>query len=288
MRQAMPWDFMVKDTPSREWTEGSGSLIMIAFFFGGLAGGLYLYSLYIGNLWGMFIGWICALVMGIFDMSHLPNKKIFWKMLLRPQSSWISRGFLFVILFIGSAAIQMALTYWFPGNPMEIVFKIIAGIMALGVATYSGFVVSYVSSIKFWHSAVMPVLFIMAGLTGGAAVILLINAITGNAQFETTKTFQIYSLAIYTVIIGMHLWISTYNSATARNSVMTIVKGNLAVVFWGVIVFCGIAVPLLLTTLVNSASVALWSLNAVCILAGNLALRFVILKAGRYSSLMPG
>ena len=53
--QQKPWDFMAKDTPSRDWTKGLGSLITVAFFCGGIAGGLYLYSLYTNNLWGMFI-----------------------------------------------------------------------------------------------------------------------------------------------------------------------------------------------------------------------------------------
>lgn|SRR4030042_860211 len=288
MTKDKPWDFMVKDTPSRDWTEGMGVLIIIAFFFGGIAGGLYLYSLYSNNLWGMFIGWTFALAMGIFDMMHLHKKKIFWRMVLRPNSSWISRGFLFVTLFIGGAAIQMALMYWFPGNVMENAFKVIAGIMALGVATYSGFVVSYVSSIKFWHSAVMPILFIVAGLAGGAAIILLINSLTGSAQSDTVKNFTLSMLGLYAVIIAAHLWISTYNSSSARNSVMTIIRGNLAVVFWLVIVAIGIVVPMLLISLISSALLFLLIINAICILTGNLALRYVILKAGRYSPLLPG
>lgn len=286
MRQK-PWDFMAKDTPSRDWTEGLGALITVAFFCGGIAGGLYLYSLYTENHWGMLIGWSFALLMGVFDLIHLHNKKLVWRMILKPNSSWISRGFLFVILFIGTGAIHMALVHWFPGNNLEIVTRIISGIAALGVAAYSGFVVSYVSSVKFWHSAAMPALFIVAGLAGGAAILLVINAITGNTEFVEVKNFALTTLLIYAGIIAMHLWISTYNSATAKRSVMSIVKGELAVIFWVVIVFIGIVVPVLLTYLMSTALLAVLVINAACILSGNLALRYVILKAGRYSSLLP-
>jgi len=88
--RAQPWDFMTKDTPSRDWAEGAGALIAIAFFCGGTAGGLYLLSLSFNNIWGMFIGWLFALGMGLFDMAHLGNKAIFWRIILRPGSSWIS------------------------------------------------------------------------------------------------------------------------------------------------------------------------------------------------------
>jgi len=287
MQQYKPWDFMAKDTPSRDWTEGLGALITVAFFCGGIAGGLYLYSLYINNLWGMFIGWTFALAMGVFDLIHLHNKKSVWKMVMRPNSSWISRGLLFVILFIGSGAIAMAVTHWFPGISMGMVFKVISGIMALGVATYSGFVVSYVSSVKFWHSAVMPVLFIAAGLAGGAAIILVIISFDGAVLFAATKTFTMSILAVYATIIALHLWISTYNSATAKRSVMTMINGDLALIFWGVIVIAGIVLPMALIPLMSLKSPALPAVNAACVLAGNLALRYVILKAGRYPSLLP-
>jgi formate-dependent nitrite reductase membrane component NrfD len=287
MQQSQPWEFMVKDTPARHWAEGMGSLIAFAFFCGGVAGGLYLSSLYFNNLIGMFIAWIFALGMGLFDMAHLNNKAMVWRIASRPNSSWISRGFLFVTFFIGSAAIQMALTYWAPGTPWEIVFKIIAGFMALGVAMYSGFVVSYVNCIKFWNSTIMPILFVIAGLTAGASILLVVSSFTGSIQFADVRVFAVVALVVYTIIIALHLWVSTYNSTAAHNSVMSIIGGNLAGVFWPVIVFVGIIIPLLIMFLVDSGAEALLIVNAVCILSGNLALRYIILKAGRYSSLLP-
>jgi formate-dependent nitrite reductase membrane component NrfD len=282
-----PWDFMAKDTPSRDWTEGLGALITVAFFCGGIAGGLYLYSLYLNNLLGMFIAWTFALAMGIFDLIHLHNKRSVWKMVMRAGSSWISRGLLFVIIFIGAGAINMALAHWLPGNVFGSVFKVVSGIAAFGVATYSGFVVSYVSSVKFWHSAVMPMLFIAAGLAGGASIILLIISFDGAALFAAAKTFAMAIIAVYAVIIALHLWISTYNSTTARHSVMAIVTGDLAVLFWGAVVVAGIVLPMALIPLMSLKSPVLPAINAAGVLTGNLALRYVILKAGRYSSLLP-
>ena len=284
--RAQPWEFLVKDTPSRDWAEGSGALIAVAFFFGGTAGGLYLLSLYFNNIWGMFIAWLFALGMGLFDIAHLGNKAIAWRIALRPRSSWISRGLLFVVSFIGFGAIQMALTHWAPGTSAEIVFKVLAGIAALGVATYSGFVISYVSCIKFWHSAIMPVLFIVAGLTCGTGILMVVFSITDPMQFETIKTFSLFILPANIIIVAMHLWISTYNSATAHNSVRTIVKGSLAWIFWVVVVIIGSIIPITIALVSDAGTQALLIVNAVLILAGNLALRYTILKAGMYPSLL--
>jgi len=282
-----PWDFMTKDTPSRDWSHGSGAFIAIAFFCGGAAGGLYLLSLYFNNMWGMLIGLLFAVAMGLADMAHLGNKAIVWRIAFRPGSSWISRGFLLVVMFIGSAAIQMAISYWAPGTVPETLFKVVAGIAAFGVAAYSGFVVSYVSCVKFWHSAIMPVLFIVAGLTGGAAILMVINSLTNSIPFDTLKSFYTAILLVYAAIIAGHLWISTYNSKTAKNSVKMIVAGNLAVLFWGVIIIIGIAVPLIIGLAAKADSGALFITSTVCVLAGNLALRYTILRAGMYPSLLP-
>ena len=277
---------MTKDTPSTDWAQGMGKLIAIAFFCGGIAGGLYLTSLYFNNLWGMFIGWLFALGMGLFDMAHLGKKKIVWRMALRPGSSWISRGFILVILFIGSAAIQMALTLWAPGTVPETVFKVIAGVAALGVATYSGFVLSYVNCIRIWNSTIMPVLFVIAGFAGGSAILLAITSMSDAAQFGTVKVFTMAVLLVYTVIIALHLWVSSYNGSTSRNSVKVIIQNSLAAIFWTIVVFIGIVLPLTIIPLTNAGSSLLLSLNAVFVLAGNLTLRYALLRAAMYRPLI--
>lgn len=168
MMQTKPYEFMVKYTPQRDWIAGHGALIAVAFFLGGLSGGLYLTSLYFNNLLGMLIGWCLALLMGIVDMVHLSKPLKFWRILLKPKSSWISRGFIIITLFIGLAAVQMALSFWLPESGVGTVFKVLSGFTAFAVAIYSGFVVGSVGAIKLWNSAIVPVLFIITGLAGGS------------------------------------------------------------------------------------------------------------------------
>jgi formate-dependent nitrite reductase membrane component NrfD len=283
-----PFDFMIKETPSREWSEGMGQLIAVAFFCGATAGGLYLTSLYFGNLWGMFIGWLFALAMGLFDMAHLEKKDRVWRMPTRAGSSWISRGLIFVTLFIGAAAIDMALRYWAPGVTGAVrFFDVVAGILGFGVAIYGGFVLSFVQGIKFWNSAMIPILFLVSGLAGGSAILLAVASLAGSAQFDTIATFAKFILAAYAVVVFLHLWISTYSSSTAKTSVNMIVKGSLAGMFWLAVVLVGIVVPLIIDFVAGSGSSALVIVSAIFVLLGSLMLRFIVLKAGRYSPLIP-
>lgn len=234
----------------------------------------------------MFVAWIFAMGMGLFDMAHLSKPMRAWRIAFRPGSSWISRGFIFVILFIGAAGIQLAISTWAPGNAAETFFKVVAAIMAFGVAIYSGFVVGFVNGIKFWNSAMMPVLAVTGGLAGGAAILMATAAYISSGNFDTIQIFARFILAFYAVAIFIHLWVSTYSSPAARDSAYLLLKGNLAGLFWIVIILIGIIVPLILEFIIGSGSSVVLMISAALVLLGNLTLRYAILKAGRYSLLV--
>ena len=279
-----PYEFMVKYTPQRDWIEGHGILIAFALFFGGIAGGLYLVSLYFGSLLGMFIAWILAMVTGLTDMAHLSKPMRFWRMILKPNTSWISRGFIFIWLFLGAAAIQLALSYWAEGTAAEIVFKVFGGILAFGVAIYSGFVVGYVGAIKIWNSAIIPILFVVAGVTGGLALLMVIS--TGDSALSAdVATALKYVLIAYAVFVAIYLWVATYESTAARDSAMRILKGNIALVFWTLVILLGIAIPIIM--LFASSATAVLVIAGILAIIGGVALRYSILKAGVYSPLLP-
>jgi formate-dependent nitrite reductase membrane component NrfD len=308
--ETRPYDFMVKLTPQKDWIAGHGVLIAFAFFLGGLSGGVYLAALYFDNLVGMFVGWGLALLMGVIDMAHLSQPKKFWRMLLRPNTSWISRGFIIITLFIGAAAIQLALSTWLPGTAAEIAFKALAGLLAFAVAIYSGFVVGSIGAIKLWNSAIIPVLFIATGLVGGLAVLLaittgssqaemMVSAASGSVPYAWYAGSSQYSvlvfamraiLVIYAIFVVVYLWISASGGPGARDSALMMVRGSLAPVFWLGVVLTGIVAPMALLFAVSSsdgAPAALPVSAAVCVIAGTGALRYSILKAGMYTPLIP-
>ena len=72
--------------------------------------------------------------MGLFDMAHLKKPMRFWRIAFRANSSWISRGFIFVILFIGAAGLQLLIhlitgTAASAPGAAEVFFRVVAGIL---------------------------------------------------------------------------------------------------------------------------------------------------------------
>ncbi len=285
-----PYEWMVKYTPQTDWIEGRGLFICIAFFLGGISGGLYLGSLFFNSLLGMFISWLLALLMGGCYLLHLGKPLKFWRMPFRPQTSWISRGLIFITLFIGFVFIQLCLSYWSPGTTWEAVFKVLAGIMAFAQSIYTGFALSYANGVRFWNSALVPILFVTCGLVGGFGVLLAISLGGSHSAIESIENVIRVLLAVYAIMVAVYLWNSTYIDPVAKSSVTSLLKGTSAPVFWGGVVLLGMVIPIAVsvtTYFVAEISAPLLITAVVCEVIGGFSLRYCILKVGIYAPLIP-
>jgi formate-dependent nitrite reductase membrane component NrfD len=291
MSDNKPYDFMVKSQQQKDWIDGRGNFIAFAFFLGGIAGGLFLVSAYFDNLLGIFIAFLLTGLMGASYMMHLTHPMRFWRMISKPGTSWIARGFTFIMLFGLFTVITMILMQWAPDATAAITtFKVLAGIFAFAQSIYTGFAVSYVSAIKVWNTAIVPVLFVTCGLTGGMAILLAImmGQDSGNiAMLENIIRVVLVALAI---IIGVYLWNTTYSSTAAKDAIKRLIGGSLAPLFWVGVFLFGIVIPVVisLATIGSEEPAAGLMITAVVSeIIGGLALRFAVLKAGVYQPLLP-
>jgi len=283
---------MVKYTQQKSWIDGRGNFIALAFFLGGISGGLFMAAAYFDSILGMFIAWLLSLLMGISYMIHLGQPSQFWRMFMKPQTSWISRGFIFIMLFIGLTFITLILAQWFPDAKSAIAtFKILAGIFAFAQSIYTGFAVSYVSAIKLWNSAILPILFVVCGFSGGMAVLLGISLGGSESQLALMENITRITLIAFAVILIVYLWNATYSNAAAKDAVARLLGGNIAVIFWIGVVVLGVLIPIAIsisTYFMGESSTALLLTAVVTEIIGGLALRYVILEGGIYIPLTSG
>ena len=288
--KAKPYDFMVKPQQQKDWIDGRGNFIAFAFFLGGISGGLFLVSAYFDNLLGIFIAFLLAGCMGVSYMIHLTHPLRFWRMMSKPGTSWIARGFTFIMLFLGLTVITMILMQWAPNATGAITtFKVLAGIFAFAQSIYTGFAVSYVSAIKVWNSAIVPVLFVTCGLTGGLAILLAVMIGQNSGDITALENIIRVVLIALAIIIGVYLWNTTYSSAAARDAIKRLIGGALAPLFWVGVFLFGIALPVTISVIsyFTTASSALMIVAVCSEVIGGLALRFAVLKAGMYTPLLP-
>jgi formate-dependent nitrite reductase membrane component NrfD len=292
MYQAKPFEFMVKYTQQKSWIDGRGNFIAFAFFLGGISGGLFMAAAYWDSLLGMFIAFLLSLCMGISYLLHLGQPSQSWRMFLKPGTSWISRGFIFIFSYLGFSALTLILEQWAPGAEGAIAtFKILAGVFAFAQSIYTGFAVSYVSAIKLWNSAILPILFVVCGFSGGLAIMAAITLNGDAATLTAIENVTRITLIGFALLLAVYLWNATYSSTVAKDAVKRVVGGEIAVFFWiGVVVF-GVVIPLgvsIATYWMTSAPHALLLIAVITEIIGGLSLRYVILKGGTYLPLTAG
>jgi len=285
------YEWMVGYTPQTEWIERRGILIWLAEVSNGIGGGLYLVSLYFNSLLGMLLSWlIIILLKGGFHFAYLGKPMRFWRMALKPRTSWLARGFIFLTLFILLGAIQLILSYWLPGTALEFAFKVIAGLIIFLVVINTGFVMNYINAIPFWNSAILPILFLSSGVLDGLGLILTIGLFKGNIDMMAAEAGTRVLLMINALFITIYLWGATYMGPTGKRSVIEIIKGGIAPILWVGVILCGIIIPFAISIssyFIVEASVPLLIMAVACEMAGAVSLKYLILKAALYSPLIP-
>ncbi len=281
------YEWMTKPTPQAEWIEGGGKFIWLALFFTETGAGLYFVSLFFGNGLGMFLGWlVCLLLGGGCFLVHMGHPFRAFRAVLKPQTSWISRGVIFLSAFGLFGALYLLLHYLQPNRDF-ITLKVIVALLCILVAIYAGMLMSYVRAIPLWNTGLLPISYVVAGLWSGSEILLGIHLLTG-APLEQIETWIRVLLPSFALILVLYLVSITSASPIGWMSVKRIVAGDLAVHFYFGAVVVGLIFPVsvvLFSVYVGIASVSPALLMAAILggLIGDLTVRYCILKGGLYS-----
>lgn len=284
-------NYMSEFTFEKEWVERRGILLVLAFFLGGLGGGLYLVSTYFHFQTGIVVAFfIVAVGKGGSHLLYLGKPLRFWRAFLRPQTSWISRGIIAVFGFVLFVGLQLAPTIpflsWLPWSGDNILLQTLAIISSIVLIAYTGFALGVINAIPFWNTALMPLLFILYAIMGGTGLTLgMVSGMGSNAvDIEALEALARLLMIIAAVTIGIYLWISYQVNPTAKYSVRQMIRGQAAPYFIGGVVVLGLVVPFIVASL--SAPPAIIILASACELIGGFCLRYSILKAGVYAPIV--
>jgi formate-dependent nitrite reductase membrane component NrfD len=281
-----------KYTPQTEWIERRGILLWLAFFFIEFGAGMFFIASIFNSPPAMLVGWLfCALLGGGLHLLFLGKPSRFWRMMFSSgwQTSWISRGLIFVSLFLilGLASLILMLT---TGTSTALI--IITDIFAFLTVIYGGFAMNYVNGIPLWNTALLPVLYAVSGLWGGAEVTLGIALANGSTGVGLAVEEWIRILLTgFILFIPIYLISVRYTSTAGQASVKQIVSGKWSALFWAAVVVLGMSIPA--AAVITSFVQGLESTPAVflywaiaCGSIGDLTMRYLILKGGIYSPLV--
>lgn len=182
-------------------------------------------------------------------------------------------------------------------------------LVGAGLGIYTGILLNTMVARPLWNSAILGPLFLVSGLSAGAALIHLSTALLPGrpapkglisgafaalwqplgsdappraTASELTRADQAF-LAIELVLIGLLIINLLTSSASHSAAAGLLFSGTYALAFWGGVVGVGIIVPLALQWLELGHRIPHSVLPALLVLAGGFALRWVMVGAGQLS-----
>ena len=126
----------------------------------------------------------------------------------------------------------------------------IAGVV-FGVAMAIRALLGVCKTFPLWNNALLPILFLVSAMSTGAASVLLIGIFRHADEFNRVgvlKKFHFCLPVIELVLIAALMFITCTNSTAGWNSVMSLLVGGYAPLFWIGLVLIGLVLPTALET----------------------------------------
>jgi formate-dependent nitrite reductase membrane component NrfD len=155
-------------------------------------------------------------------------------------------------------------------------------LMGVGLGLYTGLLLGTMPSRLAWNSAILGPLFLASGVSTGAASLLLFAL--DDAERRTLVRWDVIAIGAELVLIVLLLLGWATSGEAGRFAAKSFLGGPYTAVFWSVVVVAGLLVPLAMEFLESRRHFPFIALVPVLILAGGLALRWILLVAGQESA----
>ena len=221
----------------------------------------------------------CAL---LFTDLGLPGAS--FRAISRPHKAWISRGSIILTIFILLGAIYFGSWVWpYQGltgsSSFRSVLNILYGIFGALTVIYTGFLFDTTRSIPFWSTPILPLLFLVSGVSTGVFALiltLLLLGVPSSSYISMLSQFDAFVLLFEALILFFYLH-GMHEVTAARASVRRVVRGDLSLSFWVGVVLVGLVIPFLLEILWGGDPAPM-VLASLCGLAGGLYVRYVVVS----------
>ena len=149
--------------------------------------------------------------------------------------------------------------------------------VALGV--YTGVLLSTLGARALWSSSLLGPLFLVSGLSTGAAFLLLFGLDEEERRLVTG--WDRAAIAVEAALLVLFLVGLSTSGAPGHAAAGLLLGGPFTAQFWSLVVIAGLAVPLLLETLESRVHLGATRVAPALVLAGGLALRWILVAAGQ-------
>ncbi len=166
---------------------------------------------------------------------------------------------------------------WAIKNRSNIAWVMVVLAVILGI--YTGILLSAFNARPLWNNSILGPLFLVSGMSTGAAVILLVS----KSHYERTLMSRIDLLLIVIELFFIFHMIMGFRAGSAVQiaAASLFVGGPFTITFWVFVVLLGLLFPALLETLELRGFKVPVIIPAILILFGGLMFRFIMVEAGQ-------
>lgn len=277
------YEWMIKETPQREWIDNQGVYLWLAFFFSEIGAGAYFMSLFYDFRPGYVVGYLLTLGLGgLIHMAYLGNPQRAFRMFTKFRTSELSRGMWVILVFAVLGFFQSLLGFQFGA-----VFKTLMGMICILLIMHGFATMNVMKAIPSWNQSTVLPLSIVSGIWVGSQIIQFMMGISGGDVLSMEIWSRVLLLS-YMGLMALYVWGSYHASEAAKFSISNMVWGNLSRVFYLGVILIGFVLPLLLTLImwglgVNALGIFL---RLLLVLIGDVLLRYSIMKSAYYTPLL--
>ena len=153
------------------------------------------------------------------------------------------------------------------------------GVLGVALGIYTGILLSAFAARPLWNSAILGLIFLISGLSTGAALGALLSR--DHRERERLVRFDVILIGVEIVLLGLWLVGLSTSGEGARNAAEMILSGPYAAAFWTLVVVVGLAAPLLIETMALKGRWRETIVAPALVLVGGLSLRFILVYAGQ-------
>lgn len=283
------------DVPHATWFTlmGIGGGVFLLARLGGLAPRL---GLWLGLPVVDLVSFLAIAVGGLILIADLGRPLRFIRAVMRPGTSWISRGAIadFVFLVAGGALILPGLTLggvvpfarlpWDPAGAGAVAktLEVVALASAAIVIFYAGQVLADNTAIPYWRSPAVPIQFVLSSLATSMAIVIVMEALQHEALGAGRFSLLLGFLASLLVAIVWHLRTDT-TAPGKKESLDALLRGRFRGPLVGGVVILGTVLPMLVAALGVAVPSARGVSAVLCLLAtlpAGFSLRLITLRVG--------
>ena len=247
-----------------------GWQIALYLFLGGMAAGVMVLASILRAAsrparWMIFIAPL-ALSIGMFalflDLEHkLHVFRFYTAFRVTSPMSWGS----WILLLIYPATILYGI------RPTETLRKLNLG-LGIALGAYTGILLGSLTARAAWSSLFLAPLFLVSGISAGAAVALLLPM--DEAEHDAIRRWDLYAIGAEGIVLALYLMDLKEGAASL------FLGGPFTAVFWSIVVIAGLVIPAALEMIEQKRRIHL-AIAPAMVLLGGLALRWILVLAGQ-------